>query len=127
LTVELTFSVLLFVLWYCHKRGRETRLEKERLAADQGDTGHISSASSINGDAGDAGDADSIFGAKPKAVEGERGAGVASPPQEPLIIGDGKEDEQQSATVNDLPSVSHLPDPSSGEVPETATPSLHSK
>ena len=118
--VELTFSVLLFVFWYCHKRGRETRLEKERLAADQGETGHISSASSINGDAGDA---DSIFGAKPKAVEGERGAGVASPPQEPLIIGDGKEDEQQY----DLPSVSHLPDPKSGEVPKTATPPLHGK
>lgn len=26
--------VLLFVFWYCHKRGKETRLEKERLAAE---------------------------------------------------------------------------------------------
>ena len=27
-------SVLLFVFWYCHKRGRETRLEKERLLTE---------------------------------------------------------------------------------------------
>jgi hypothetical protein len=26
--------VLLFVFWYCHKRGKETRLDKERLAAE---------------------------------------------------------------------------------------------
>jgi hypothetical protein len=25
--------VLLFVFWYCHKRGKETRLERESLAA----------------------------------------------------------------------------------------------
>lgn len=24
------FSVLMFVLWYCHKRGREVRLEREK-------------------------------------------------------------------------------------------------
>jgi hypothetical protein len=28
--------VLLFIFWYCHKRGKETRLEKERLAAEDG-------------------------------------------------------------------------------------------
>lgn len=26
------FVVLLFVFWYCHKRGRETRLEREKTA-----------------------------------------------------------------------------------------------
>ena len=26
--------VLLFVFWYCHKRGREVRLEKERLLTE---------------------------------------------------------------------------------------------
>jgi hypothetical protein len=26
--------VLLFVFWYCHKRGRDVRLEKEKLAAE---------------------------------------------------------------------------------------------
>lgn len=31
-TLFLTFAlpVLMFVLWYCHKRGREVRLERER-------------------------------------------------------------------------------------------------
>ena len=27
-------KVLLFVFWYCHKRGREVRLEKERLLTE---------------------------------------------------------------------------------------------
>jgi hypothetical protein len=27
--------VLLFVLWYCHKRGREVRLENERLVTEE--------------------------------------------------------------------------------------------
>lgn len=27
--------VLLFVLWYCHKRGKEVRLEKERELSEQ--------------------------------------------------------------------------------------------
>ena len=27
-------EVLLFVFWYCHKRGREVRLEKERLLTE---------------------------------------------------------------------------------------------
>jgi hypothetical protein len=30
-------SVLLFVLWYCHKRGKETRLEKEKAAGAESD------------------------------------------------------------------------------------------
>lgn len=28
------FVVLMFVLWYCHKRGREVRLEKEKADAE---------------------------------------------------------------------------------------------
>lgn len=28
-------AVLLFVLWYCHKRGREVRLENERLVTEE--------------------------------------------------------------------------------------------
>ena len=28
--------VLLFFFWYCHKRGRETRLEKERMVDSEG-------------------------------------------------------------------------------------------
>lgn len=33
-------SVLLLVFWYCHKRGREVRLAKERLAAGEVDDSH---------------------------------------------------------------------------------------
>ena len=29
------YTVLLFVFWYCHKRGKETRLEREREADGQ--------------------------------------------------------------------------------------------
>lgn len=31
----LTCAVLLFVFWYCYKRGKETRLEKERELTEQ--------------------------------------------------------------------------------------------
>ena len=34
-TVNLTRLVLLFVLWYCHKRGKEERLEKERQLTEE--------------------------------------------------------------------------------------------
>jgi HPt (histidine-containing phosphotransfer) domain-containing protein len=116
--MSLAVFVLLFVFWYCHKRGRETRLEKERLAAEDGQPGRISSASSINEDA------DSIFGDPSKSKTRDSGKVTpASPAQEPLIIKDNKEKEgESSAAVADLPSVSHLPDPKSGEVPKTATP-----
>ncbi|KAH7088556.1 hypothetical protein FB567DRAFT_341684 [Paraphoma chrysanthemicola] len=121
LIMSLAVFLLLFVFWYCHKRGRETRLEKERLAAEDANSAQASSASSINEDA------DSIFGDKPK----RKPVGSASPvttgevpqretPREPLIISDGRDDAP--ATVNDLPSVSHLPDPKEGKVPEPASP-----
>jgi hypothetical protein len=32
---SLALFVLLFVFWYCHKRGKEVRLEKERLLTEQ--------------------------------------------------------------------------------------------
>ncbi|KAK2761206.1 hypothetical protein FQN54_001727 [Arachnomyces sp. PD_36] len=32
---SLALSILLFVFWYCHKRGREVRLERERLLTEQ--------------------------------------------------------------------------------------------
>ena len=68
-------------------------------------------------------DTDSIFGDQSKARTRDSGKITpASSPQEPLIIKDSKEKEEQSTTVADLPSVSHLPDPKSGEVPKTATP-----
>ena len=82
--------MLLFVLWYCYKRGREVRLEKERLAVEGG----ASAASSINEDA------DSIFGDKAKLKTKEIEGEASAPPP---------------ATVQDLPSVSHLPSPQPAE------------
>ncbi|CAO2647731.1 Nn.00g086530.m01.CDS01 [Neocucurbitaria sp. VM-36] len=115
--MSLAVFVLLFVFWYCHKRGRETRLEKERLVAEEAASGRGSSASSINEDA------DSIFGDKKKpAKQGEK-----ETPKSPLIIGDGKETGESSATVEDMPSVSHLPDPKDGQVPKPASPPPSSK
>lgn len=123
LIMSLAVFLLLFVFWYCHKRGRETRLEKERLAAEEADSARASGASgasSINEDA------DSIFGDKPK----RKPVGSGGPPsqgrevpQEPLIIKDDKEKEEATtAAVSDLPSVSHLPDPkdAGGEAPAAA-------
>ncbi|OAX84557.1 hypothetical protein ACJ72_01076 [Emergomyces africanus] len=33
--MSLALFILLFVLWYCHKRGREVRLEKDKLNAEE--------------------------------------------------------------------------------------------
>jgi hypothetical protein len=109
------------VFWYCHKRGRETRLEKERLATGEGESGRASSASSINEDA------DSIFGEKPKRKPVGSGGPAATAsseqPTEPLIIRDDKAREEAAAeAVADLPSVSHLPDPKDGKAPGSVAP-----
>jgi hypothetical protein len=117
-------TVLLFVFWYCHKRGRETRIEKERLAAEEAESARASSASSMNEDA------DSIFGdkVKRKPVSSSATPATASEqPTAPLIIGDDKEKGEAAAStpaaaVTDLPSVSHLPDPKDGKAPAPASP-----
>ncbi|KAI8937093.1 hypothetical protein NX059_006308 [Plenodomus lindquistii] len=106
----LAVFVLLFVFWYCHKRGRETRLEKEGLAASEAQLGESSTSSMNDG-------TDSIFGDKPKGNDGDAGE-----PKPPLIISDGQDSEGTTAAVADLPSVSHLPDPKDGQVPVPATP-----
>jgi len=97
--------VLLFVFWYCHKRGREVRLEKEKLAAEGGDPALDSSASFTD----DAGSIEEGESSNNNAQQTEKEK--ASPP---LILHDDKE-----ATVNDMPSVSHLPDPNSAPLPAT--------
>jgi hypothetical protein len=104
------------VFWYCHKRGRETRLEKERLAAEEGESSRVGGGSSADDDS------DSIFGDKPK----RKPVGSAEEQlTDPLIIRDGKDkDDETAAAVADLPSVSHLPDPKAGKVPEPASPVL---
>ncbi|PWY80355.1 hypothetical protein BO94DRAFT_470942 [Aspergillus sclerotioniger CBS 115572] len=42
---SLALFILLFVLWYCHKRGREVRLENERLVTEE-EIGKLNDASS---------------------------------------------------------------------------------
>lgn len=102
--------MLLFVFWYCHKRGRETRLEKERLATEEGESARVSSASSMDEDN------DSIFREKPKRKP-VGSAPAAEQPTEPLIIKDNQENEESIAAVANMPSVSHLPDPKDGRAP----------
>ncbi|KAJ4305518.1 hypothetical protein N0V90_001049 [Kalmusia sp. IMI 367209] len=106
--MSLAVCLLLFVFWYCHKRGRETRLEKERLAAGDADSTLASSASSIGSDA------DSVFGPRAAGESSRQGVAEEERPQPPLIISDGAgtEPDEPKATVHDMPSVRDLPSPS---------------
>ncbi|OCK79291.1 hypothetical protein K432DRAFT_275655, partial [Lepidopterella palustris CBS 459.81] len=103
--MSLAVFLLLFVFWYCHKRGRETRLERERLATE-------SSESELE---------DSIIlepretvpteSSETKTEEKPRGEGEeVTPPliihPEPLML------EEKCATVADMPSVLNMPEPS---------------
>ncbi|ORY02935.1 hypothetical protein BCR34DRAFT_492762 [Clohesyomyces aquaticus] len=99
--MSLAVFLLLFVFWYCHKRGRETRLEKEKLAAEEGGSGLPSDASSFDTDG------DSLLNEK---VHGESSRSRETP-EPPLVIKDDK--EAPEAGVNDMPSVTHLPEPAS--------------
>jgi len=42
--LSLAVFLLLFVFWYCHKRGRETRLEKERVVGDNDSDASVSAS-----------------------------------------------------------------------------------
>ncbi|KAF2791474.1 hypothetical protein K505DRAFT_419118 [Melanomma pulvis-pyrius CBS 109.77] len=105
--MSLAVFLLLFVFWYCHKRGREVRLEAERLAAEGGDPALDSSASFTD-------DSSSFLEESTEAGSSKKKGEKAEPP---LIIHDNK--EEGAATVNDMPSVLHLPDPKSVPLPET--------
>ncbi|KAF2268108.1 hypothetical protein CC78DRAFT_530488 [Lojkania enalia] len=112
LLMSLAVFLLLFVFWYCHKRGRESRLERERLAAEDPDSALASGASSFKDDG------DSLLPGK-----GEGSNEDKDEPRPPLIISDGKEaNSTRTATIGDMPSVSHLPEPSSMPVPESNGP-----
>ncbi|KAF2000013.1 hypothetical protein P154DRAFT_522803 [Amniculicola lignicola CBS 123094] len=111
--MSLAVFILLFVFWYCYKRGRDTRLENERLAAE-GDEPLPSSASSFT----DNGDADSLLGESSKTKEVEK-------PTPALIIQDGA--EKPSATVQDMPSVLNLPEPTGTPLKEAPLPVPNSR
>lgn len=98
--------MLLFVFWYCHKRGRETRLDKEGQLSAEGatDSALASSASSFTD-----GDGDSLLESKTEKGESSK---TNNKPEPPFVIHDDKESSDKPvATVADMPSVSHLPDP----------------
>lgn len=102
--------VLLFVFWYCHKRGREVRLEKERLAAEGASAEASGTSSAV------ASDDDSVFGDRKTQKKSATSAPVPrveGEPREPTIIKDDK--EEGKATVADLPDVSKLPEPGLAE------------
>jgi hypothetical protein len=98
----------LFVFWYCHKRGKETRLDKERLAAD--------GASDIDNSASDMEESEIL----------EKHSNDVEPPialgQVPSV------EEKPSAAVNDLSSIlnqqapAEVPLPESSKEKELATP-----
>ncbi|KAJ4350129.1 uncharacterized protein N0V89_008750 [Didymosphaeria variabile] len=112
--MSLAVCLLLFVFWYCHKRGRETRLEsqeKDRLAAEGGDSNLASSASSL------ASADDSIFASnsnlRNNGDSSRQGAAQQEEtPQPPLVISDERGQDAPRATVEDMPSVKDLPSPS---------------
>jgi hypothetical protein len=105
--------LLLFVFWYCHKRGRETRLDKERLAGEAPDSTFGSEASDNDGDSliGESSTSNANANAKNKDKDEEK-------TEPPLILRDNKE-EGTGADVDDMPSVLHLPDPKTVPLPET--------
>ncbi|KAF2204981.1 hypothetical protein GQ43DRAFT_437411 [Delitschia confertaspora ATCC 74209] len=95
--MSLAVFLLLFVFWYCHKRGKETRLERERVESESA----LESSASVSSYS------PSIASHKDDGGDGEK----QSPP---LIIHDEKEStEEFKVAVNNLPDVAHLPDPSS--------------
>ncbi|KAF2115758.1 hypothetical protein BDV96DRAFT_612396 [Lophiotrema nucula] len=113
--LSLAVFILMFVFWYCHKRGRETRLEREKSSAEGADSVLASDASTFEEDGG------SLVEDKPESSR------ARDRPEPPLIISDNKEQEntaQSNATVNDMPSVSHLPEPTNIPLPQSnaATP-----
>ncbi|KAG9199499.1 hypothetical protein G6514_008462 [Epicoccum nigrum] len=110
LIMSLAVMILLFVFWYCHKRGREVRLEKERLAAEGASAEASGTSSAV------ASDDDSVFGDRKTQKKSATSAPVPrveGEPREPTIIKDDK--EKGKATVADLPDVSKLPEPGQAE------------
>jgi len=73
--LSLALFILLFVFWYCHKRGRETRLEKERLAVDHAGAESDASVSGSDLD-------DSIMLDKPDPDVAKAEAILNQPPKE---------------------------------------------
>lgn len=103
--LSLAVFLLLFVFWYCHKRGKEVRLEKEGLATQEGGSGLASSASSFTDDG--------------ESIK------VEAAPSKPK---DGAGDEKSAADLEaQLPSVANLPEPGSAPSTPAKEKDEHSK
>ncbi|OJD39735.1 uncharacterized protein BKCO1_2000320 [Diplodia corticola] len=131
--MSLAVFILLFVFYYCHKRGREVRLEREAASARSSES-DISIEPKIvlvpgtrppgSGDDGAAaGPSDSMHSSRGPS-DGQDGGGGGSGSYEPPIT----IHEQPSGTdsrVVDLPSVLDLPDPKTVPLPEGADQGLN--
>ncbi|KAB2579821.1 hypothetical protein BFW01_g2505 [Lasiodiplodia theobromae] len=119
--MSLAVFILLFVFWYCHKRGREVRLEREAASA-QSSQSDLSNEPKIV----------LVPGTKPPG-SGNDGTGPSDsmsssrgPPggqEPPITIHD--EIVYDDSRVIDLPSVLDLPDPKTVPLPEGADEGLN--
>jgi hypothetical protein len=100
--LSLALFVLMFVLWYCHKRGREVRLENEKRTE--------SDASSVSSAIGESSSGPSGTTTTPSRVP--------DLPSPPTAADAPVAEDTQRATVNDMPSVQNLPSPSEVPLPE---------
>lgn len=105
--LSLAVFLLLFVFWYCHKRGRETRLEKEKLAAEA--------------EADDDGD-ETVSEFDESAVLEKPSKG-----EPPITIHtDLSAEDKPRATVSDLPVSLNQPEPKEMPLPSEADRGLKS-
>lgn len=93
-------QVLLFVFWYCHKRGKETRLAKEKLSAEATSDGESNYASELD-----------------ESAVLEKEAGDVEPP---IALNDSLAiEEKPSVALEDLADVLNQPEPSKVPLPVT--------
>lgn len=86
IAILISSSVLLFVFWYCHKRGKEVRLEKERLLTEE-EISHLDDEASAGSSAA------------PRTTTAPSGASIADVQNGMLILeNDASTDAQSSRT-----------------------------
>ncbi|KAK8252503.1 hypothetical protein HDK77DRAFT_460725 [Phyllosticta capitalensis] len=107
--MSLAVFILLFVCWYCHKRGREVRLEKEAAMRD--------SQSSLEGSASEIDDDIVLEPIRPTSIEEPDGSGRQSTEPPIHFHTNPATSDKPSADVRDMPSVLHLPEPGSSQHP----------
>ncbi|TLD37539.1 hypothetical protein E2P81_ATG04351 [Venturia nashicola] len=97
--MSLAVFLLLFVFWYCHKRGKETRLAKEKEAGSDGESNYASEM-----------DESTVL---------EKEAGDVEPPiklNDSLVL-----EEKPSAALENLEDVLNQPEPSKVPLPAASS------